>query len=666
MSDVEGAVLQSPEYVQISLAAAMTLGLVKGKFWRDAKLTCMNLLLIYDDGCKANCAYCGLARERESSDSFIRVNWPTYSVQTIIDAMKSCPDAHRVCISMITHRHAVRDTVAIANQIRSQVDVPISGLIAPTLVTKDDLLAMKEAGIDKIGIAFDAATEPIFDQMRGEQVRGPHRWKRYWECFKDAVDVFGKGEVGSHFIVGLGESEEQMVRAFQRVRDYGGVNHLFSFYPESGTALETQVPPPIDQYRRIQLACEIIDRGLGDYLHFRFDPQTGRIVNFGLSANDLDKLINEGQPFMTRGCYGRDGRVACNRPFANSAPGPSLRNYPFEPNEEDIALIREQMAGFWVDPMPVIPAGKSPRGIRKNPRKQNRIYFFAPTIKHFETDEFKNSREPFFVPVSITGESCDLNCKFCEGTLLKGMYTARTPEALWELARMLKNNGGHGLLLSGGCDMDGIVPLEPFAETLRLIKAELGMATAVHTKLMDEPLAIALAQADLDVVMIDVVGSDETMSDIYNLAGKTVADVEETIRLAAKYNLPLAPHVVIGAHGGEIRGEERALEMLKGQKLHSLVLVLLMPLSREEGQKMAGVDLHQVEHLFRMARTRYPDVPLLLGCARPMGKVQKELDSLALRCGFDGITYPAEGTVTQAKEMGLRPVFSEYCCALLR
>lgn len=656
---------QSPTHVQISLAAAMTLGLVRGKFWRDAKLTCINLLLIYDDGCKANCSYCGLAREREDSDSFIRVNWPTYPLQTIIDAMKTCKDAHRVCISMITHRDAVRDTITIADNIRSQVNTPISGLIAPTLVNKGDLIAMKDAGIDKIGIAFDAATPAIFNQFRGEEVRGPHRWQRYWECFKDAVDVFGRGMVGSHFIVGLGETEEEMVRAFQQVRNLGGVNHLFSFYPESGTALANEVPPPIDQYRRIQLAAELIDRGISDYLHFKFDPHTGRIVNFGVSQADLDQMIDQGQAFMTRGCTGEDGCVACNRPFANSAPGPSLRNYPFSPDSEDIELIRQQMTGSWIDPMPVIPAGQSPRGIRKNPRKNNRIYFFAPTIKHFETDEFKNSREPFFVPVSITGELCALNCKYCEGVLLKGMYTARNAEALIELATMLKQNGGHGILLSGGCDTEGIVPLAPFAAALRRVKNEIGLATAVHTKLMDEPLARALAQAELDVLMIDVVGSDETMEEIYNLRGKTVAHVEQTIELAQRYQLPLSPHVVIGAHGGEIRGEARALAMLRGKKMHSLVLVLLMPLGREMGP-VAVPDLTQIEALFHRARTMFPDIPLMLGCARPLGKLQRQLDSLALRAGFDGITYPSEGTVAEAENLGLRPIFSEYCCALVR
>ncbi len=56
---------ESPDFVRVSLAAAMTLGFVGGWFYRNARLRCVNLLLTYDSGCKANCAFCGLAREKE-------------------------------------------------------------------------------------------------------------------------------------------------------------------------------------------------------------------------------------------------------------------------------------------------------------------------------------------------------------------------------------------------------------------------------------------------------------------------------------------------------------------------------------------------------------------------------------------------------------------------
>ena len=59
--------MRSPDYVQMSTAAAITLGLMPGKMHRCGCTRCLNLLLTYPEGCRANCAYCGLARHRGPS-----------------------------------------------------------------------------------------------------------------------------------------------------------------------------------------------------------------------------------------------------------------------------------------------------------------------------------------------------------------------------------------------------------------------------------------------------------------------------------------------------------------------------------------------------------------------------------------------------------------------
>ena len=81
---------ESPEYLRMSLAAAMTLGFKRGLFHRCARLYCINLLLNYNSGCAARCAYCGLSHKREgeySEKSFIRVTWPTDALDEIIDEL---------------------------------------------------------------------------------------------------------------------------------------------------------------------------------------------------------------------------------------------------------------------------------------------------------------------------------------------------------------------------------------------------------------------------------------------------------------------------------------------------------------------------------------------------------------------------------------------------
>ena len=172
--------------------------------------------------------------------------------------------------------------------------------------------------------------------MRGEGVGGPHLWETYWETVGEALEVFGSGKVGVHLVTGLGETDKEMVGCIQRLHSMGAGIHLFSFYPEANSSLSYLSPPPLGQYRRIQLAQYLIEKDLGRVDNISFSEE-GDILNFGIDREVLDEVIQTGRPFKTSGCPG------CNRPYANSRPGPGIRNYPFLPRREDIERVREQL-----------------------------------------------------------------------------------------------------------------------------------------------------------------------------------------------------------------------------------------------------------------------------------------------------------------------------------
>lgn len=334
---------ESPQYVQTSLAASLTLGFQPGSFHRNAKLKGLNLLLHYKEGCSARCHFCGLSRSRQESPkgkTFIRVDWPLYPLKEIVERSKTIDQIQRVCISMITHPKALEDTLHIIQQFKEKTNLYISVLIAPTLIhDSKPLVAMREAGADRVGIAVDAATPELFDRLRGRGVGGPHQWDHYWNVVKMSVDVFERYFVGIHLIVGLGETEKEMVGTIQSGQDLGAYTHLFSFYPEKGSPMEGDSPPPLDQYRRIQLARWIINEGLGSMKGMSFN-ESGKLTDFGVP---IDTLIEDGEVFMTSGCPGRDGKVACNRPYGNERPSGPIRNFPFRLEPEDIQEIKKQL-----------------------------------------------------------------------------------------------------------------------------------------------------------------------------------------------------------------------------------------------------------------------------------------------------------------------------------
>jgi biotin synthase len=346
--------MRSPEYVQMSTAAAITLGVTAGRMYRCSCTRCLNLLLTYPEGCRANCAYCGLARHREAERdyadrNFIRVDWPAVPMEVIVDKVAGDGESspfHRMCISMITHPRSDEDTVSVLRKWTERIDpdaIPVSILSNPTTMGREDVQRLKDLGADIFTVALDAATPEIFDRTRGKGVQSPHKWDKYWEVLLEARDIFGPEKFGVHLIAGMGESEHEMLDVVQRVVDLGGHNHMFCFFPEEGSLMDHLPATPRDQWRRIQLGRYLIDYCDVRVEQMKFDEQ-GRVADFGLPAPELDDIIDSGLPFRTSGCPGKvqEDISACDRPYGDSPPS-DIASYPFAPERKDLKTVREQL-----------------------------------------------------------------------------------------------------------------------------------------------------------------------------------------------------------------------------------------------------------------------------------------------------------------------------------
>jgi len=290
------------------------------------------------------------------------------------------------------------------------------------------------------------------------------------------------------------------------------------------------------------------------------------------------------------------------------------------------------------------------------------IHFYAPGLKRYRTLEYAGQDPGRFVSVSVTGTACALQCDHCQSRVLEGMIPTNG-KGLFELARELAGRGARGLLVSGGCDRRGRVPLLRHVPDLRRIRSELGLTIRVHPGLPDEETAAALGEVDLDGAMLDVIGAAETIREVYHLE-VGVEEYEAVLARLARHGVPLVPHIILGLHYGRLLGEWRALEMIARHRPKLLVLVILMPLY---GTAMAGVTPPSAEEIggfFDHARAALPDTPIMLGCARPIGPTKAEIDRRAVDAGLNGIAYPAEGIVAYAETRGLIPRFHDACCGV--
>lgn len=283
--------------------------------------------MTYTDGsCIANCSFCTQARDCNSEkDHLSRVVWPEFPWEDVLKRFSNqkIEVLERICVQVINYPGFIEDVYSIVTSLKENTRLPISVDTCP--ISKDALYQLKRAGVERLSIPLDAATESIFNLVKGTEVNGPYRWKKHFEAIENAINIFGEGNVGSNLIIGLGETEVEAVSLIQRLKDLKVFTSLFAFTPLKGTKFENVSQPLLDSYRRIQVARYLISLGISDINKMSF--KDGRIIDFGI--NNWIEQLDGGMAFQTSGCPG------CNRPFYNEKPSGPFYNYPRALSEKE-------------------------------------------------------------------------------------------------------------------------------------------------------------------------------------------------------------------------------------------------------------------------------------------------------------------------------------------
>ncbi|WXG44897.1 MAG: radical SAM protein [Promethearchaeati archaeon SRVP18_Atabeyarchaeia-1] len=329
--------MSSVESVRVSLGTAGVLGLLR--LQSNAEPTTAYLMTYTQGSCRANCGFCPQASGSSSTRNMLsRVVWPDFSFGTFLEKAVPCllgGKFQRICIQALNYPKFVDDVTQIAHSILSKAWVPISVSCPP--IGRKEMEHLKEIGVERIGIPIDAATPELFERMKGSLAKGPYHWDSHFEALKAALAVFGRNKVSTHLIVGLGETERDIVEVVQNLSEMGVNPGLFAFTPVKGTRLEKSKRPEIGQYRRVQVARYLIMQGTSSVQLMTFEDD-GRIMDFGTSPDVLHKTILLGYPFRTSGCPG------CNRPFYNESPRGPLYNYPRDLNHEETEKALREIA----------------------------------------------------------------------------------------------------------------------------------------------------------------------------------------------------------------------------------------------------------------------------------------------------------------------------------
>jgi lipoyl synthase len=293
------------------------------------------------------------------------------------------------------------------------------------------------------------------------------------------------------------------------------------------------------------------------------------------------------------------------------------------------------------------------------------IRFSTPTFKAYSSCELGGCARNAFPAFSVTAGACALKCEHCRAQVLEAMIPAGGPEAFERTVRTMAAGGAlGGFLLSGGSNGANEIRYERYYPAIERLKRDFPhLKVAVHSALLDGARAKAMESAGVDTAMMDVIGAQATIREVYHLE-RPVADFEATLDALCATSMQVVPHIVIGLHYGRILGEGAALDIVARHRVHALVLVVVMPFHAKPGT-FATPRAADAGRVFLEARRRIPGREVLLGCARPPGMHRRVTDAYAVAAGLDGIAFPAEGTLAVASAIG-RPAVQEHACCSVR
>jgi radical SAM protein (TIGR04043 family) len=127
-----------------------------------------------------------------------------------------------------------------AAAVKAAVALPIQGQCEPP---DDDawFARMKDAGLDALGMHLEVVTAELRARIMPGKSQVPV--ERYFEAFAAAVAVFGRGQVSTYILAGLGDTKEAILETSEKLISVGVYPFVVPFVPISGTPLESHPPP---------------------------------------------------------------------------------------------------------------------------------------------------------------------------------------------------------------------------------------------------------------------------------------------------------------------------------------------------------------------------------------------------------------------------------------
>ena len=288
--------------MRLSYGSARFLELIKS----GPKLKMKTIYTMFGEKCNFDCAYCAQAKTSFAPESMLsRVIWPEFKMGEIVSSVERSCGVKRICLQVVSSNLAKQEAFEFLSRVKN-FGIPISASVR--------IFSLKEAnewferGVERLGVATDVVNEDNYPKYRGGN------FQKHMSLLETLAKKFPH-KITTHAIVGLGESEEEMIEFIGRMHELGISVGLFAFTPIKGTKLESHSKPNMESYRRIQVARYALERNLTNLEDFEFSEK-GEVVSYGIDVKKIPESA-----FLTSGC------PDCTRPYYNEDPNEESYNF---------------------------------------------------------------------------------------------------------------------------------------------------------------------------------------------------------------------------------------------------------------------------------------------------------------------------------------------------
>ncbi|MGD8569777.1 MAG: MSMEG_0568 family radical SAM protein [Gammaproteobacteria bacterium] len=135
-----------------------------------------------------------------------------------------------------------------AAAVTAAVDIPVQAQCEPP---KDNFWFQRlyDSGVVSLGMHMEAVTETVRKHIMPGKATVP--LSRYMEAYAAAVDVFGRGQVSTYILAGLGDSEQDILAMCRKLVEIGVYPFVVPFVPIANTPLAHHPLPDSRMMHRI-------------------------------------------------------------------------------------------------------------------------------------------------------------------------------------------------------------------------------------------------------------------------------------------------------------------------------------------------------------------------------------------------------------------------------